>query len=105
MYIDKLDDIVKKYNSTYHKLTLVKKLMMNILNLKLGILLELQNVKTFLQKAIFQIGLKTFLLLQKLKILFRGHMLLVILKVKNLLERFTKQSFKKQIKKSLELQK
>ena len=53
----------------------------------------------------FQIGLKKFLLLQKLKILFRGHMLLVILKVKKLLERFAKENCKKQIKKNLELKK
>ena len=55
--------------------------MKKILNLKLLVLLEYQNVKTFLQKSMFQIGLKNFLLLKKLKILFRGHMLLVILKV------------------------
>ena len=81
------------------------KLMMKTLNLKLVILLEYQNIKTFLQKAIFQIGLKKFLLLQKLKILFRGHMLLAILKAKKLLERFTKKNCKKQIKKTLELKK
>ena len=56
-YIDKLDDIVNKYNNTYrtiklkpvdvnqkHTLTLVKKLMIKILNLKLVILLEYQNI-------------------------------------------------------------
>ena len=69
------------------------------------ILLEYQNIKTFLQKAMFQIGLKKILLLQKLKVLFRGHMLLVILKAKKLLERFTKKNCKKQIKKNLELKK
>ena len=61
MYIDKLDDIVNKYNNTYHStistsllmenqahvLTLVKKIMMKILNLKLVILLEYQNIKQF----------------------------------------------------------
>ena len=53
-YIDKLDDIANKYNNTYHSkikmkpvavksntiLTLVKKLIIKILNLKLVILLE-----------------------------------------------------------------
>ena len=77
-----------------HILTLVNKLMLKILNLKLVILLEYQNMKRFLQKAMLQIGLK-FLLLQKLKILFREHMLLVILKVRKLLERFTKKNCKK----------
>ena len=40
---------------------LVKKLMIKILNLKFVILLEYQNVKTFWQKAKFQIALKKFL--------------------------------------------
>ena len=75
VYIDQLDYIVNKYNNTYHRtikmkpvdvnqthiLNLVKKLIIKILNLKLVILLEYQNIKTFLQKATFQIGLKKFL--------------------------------------------
>ena len=76
MHIDKLDDMVHKNNNTYHRtikmkpvnvnhethlLTLVKKLMMKILNLKLVVLLEYQNKKAFLQKVMFQIGLKKFL--------------------------------------------
>ena len=58
MHVDKLNDIVKKYSNTYHKtiktkpadvnqthiLTLVKKLIVKILNLKLVILLECQNI-------------------------------------------------------------
>ena len=108
MYYDKLDDIVNKYNNSYHRtikmkpddVKLGRNLMMKILNLKLMILLEYQNIKT-----LFQIGLKKFLLLQKLKILFCGLMLLVILTVKRLLERSMKKNCKKQIKKSLELKK
>ena len=46
-----------------------------------------------------------FLWLEKLKTLLRGQMLLVILKVKRLLERFMKTNCKKQIKKNLELKK
>ena len=53
----------------------------------------------------FQIGLKKFLLLEKLKILCFGHMLLVILKIKKLLDRFSKKTCEKQIKKGLELKK
>ena len=70
----------------------------------LVILLEYQNIKTFLQKAMFQIGMKKFLRLKKLKALCRGY-ILVILKVKNFLELFMKKNYKKQIKKSLELKK
>ena len=70
MCIDELDNIVNKYNNTYHStikvkpvdvksntlLTLVKKLIMKILNLILVILLEYQNIKVFLQSAKFQIS-------------------------------------------------
>ena len=77
VYIDKLDDMVNKYNNAYHRtikmkpidvnqthiLTLVKKLMIKILNLKLVILLEYQNIKAFLQKPKFQIDPKKFLLI------------------------------------------
>ena len=61
-------------------------------------LLKYQN-KTFLQKVTFQIGLKTFLRLKKLKILYHGHMLLMILKKKKLLEQFAKMNYKKTNKK------
>ena len=79
--------------------------MAKILNLELVILLDYQNIKTFLQKPMFQIGLKKFLVLQKLKLLCHGHMFLMILKANELLERFTKKNCKKQIKMSLELKK
>ena len=68
-YIDKLDDIVNKYNNAYHRTIEMKsvdvKPSMYIdfnkennkegLNLKLVILLEYQIIKIFLQKAMFQI--------------------------------------------------
>ena len=49
--------------------------MKKILNLKLVILSEYQNIKIFLLKDIFKIGQKRFI--AKLKIQFRGLMLLV----------------------------
>ena len=58
VYREKLDDIVNKYNNV---LTLVKKLIIKTRTLELVTLLEYQNVKTFLQKIMFQIGLKRFL--------------------------------------------
>ena len=75
VYIDKVDEIVNKYTDTYHSttkmkpvdlnethiLTLVKKLIIKSLNLKLLILIEYQNIKILLQKAALQIGLKTIL--------------------------------------------
>ena len=119
VYIDKLDDIVDKYNDTYH-ITIkikpvevksntyndcskvVKKLMIKILNLKWVIMLEYQNIIIFLKKFTLQIDLKKFLWWRKLKVLRCGHMLLIILK-KKFLECFAKNNCKKQIKKSLEL--
>ena len=66
-----------------------QKLMIKTLNLKLVIMLEYQNTKTFLIKDILRIGLK------KLKILFHGHMLLIISMVKKLLKHFMKKNYKK----------
>ena len=102
VYIDKLDDIVNKYNNAYQ--STIKTKLIDVKSkpyidfsegvndedpkFKIVILLEHQNIKTFLQKAMFQIGLKKFLLLKKLKILFCGPMLLVILKTKKLLGRY-----------------
>ena len=48
---------------------------------------------------------QVFAQLKKLKALFRGHMLLVILKANKLLERFMKTNWKKQTKKTLVLKK
>ena len=70
------------------------KIVIKILNLKLVI-------KSILLKPTFQIGLKKFLWLKKLKILYHGHMLLVISMVKKSLEHFTKKNCKKQIKQNL----
>ena len=60
VYIDKLDNIVNKENNTNHStnkmylhshiLTLVKKVIIKILNLKL-ILLEYRNIKIFWKKV------------------------------------------------------
>ena len=70
------------------------KLMIKIQNLKLMIMLDYQIIKMILQKGTLQIGLKKFLWFKKLKILFFGHMLLVILKEKKFLERLDGKSNK-----------
>ena len=60
MYIDKLD-VINKYNNTYHSTIKMKPVYVKsstyiittkILNLKLVILLEYQNIKTLLQNVI-----------------------------------------------------
>ena len=94
VYIDKLD-IINKYNNTNHSIIKMKPVdvtsitMIKILNLKLLMLLKYENIKTFLQKTMLQID-KKFLRLKKLKTLYCGHFLLVILTEKKLLERFPK---------------
>ena len=82
-----------------------KKLIIKILNLKLVTFLKYQNMKTFLQTSMFQIGLKKVFWLKKLKTLCHVHMLLVILNAKKLCKSFTKKNCKKHVKKSLELKK
>ena len=113
VYIDKLDDIVNKYNNTYHRTIKMKSvdvksstyININKGNNKEGPKVKAGDyVKIFLQKSMFQVGQK-LLLLKKLIILCHGHMLSVILTVKKLLECFMKKNCKKQIKKSLDLRK
>ena len=66
--VDKLNDIVHKYNNIYHTASKMKpidaktstcidsskEIMIEILNLKLVVLLEYQNIKVFLQKFTHQ---------------------------------------------------
>ena len=75
VYIDKLDDIVTEYSNTYHRVIKMKPIDVKdntYINIgrevndkdpkfKLVIMYEYQNLKTFLLKAILQIGLKKFL--------------------------------------------
>ena len=71
VYIDELDDIVDKYNNTYHITIKMKPVdvksnkyidvTIKIQNLRLVIVLEYQNIKIFLQKVTLQIGLRKFL--------------------------------------------
>ena len=73
------------------------------LKYKMVIMSEYQNIKIFWQKITLKIVRKKFLWLKKLKILYCGHMLLMILIEKKLSERLTKINCKKQIKNSFEL--
>ena len=73
------------------------------LKYKMVIMSEYQNIKIFWQKITLKIVRKKFLWLKKLKILYCGHMLLMILIEKKLSERLTKINCKKQIKNNFEL--
>ena len=75
VYIDKLDYIVNKHNNTYHRTIKMKSVEVKRsihfelkkennkkdFKFKVGDMLEYQNIKLSLQKALFQIGLKKIL--------------------------------------------
>ena len=65
---------------------------------------EHQNTKTFAEGATPDWS-EEGLLLKKLKIQFHGHILLMILMVKKLLEHFMKKNCKRQVNKNLEWKK
>ena len=74
VYIDKLDDIVNEYSSTYHSTIKLKPVYvksniywLQIQNLKLVIVLQYQKIRMLLQKVTLQIGLKTWLKLKVIK--------------------------------------
>ena len=82
VYIDKLDDIVNEYNNTYHRTIKMKPADVKdntyidfgkVVNDKdpkfnIGDHVRISKYKNILVKDIHQIGLKTFLLLVKLKV-------------------------------------
>ena len=93
VYIDKLDDIVDEYNNTYY--TTIKMKPTDVKDntyinadkeinnkdpkFKVGDHVRISKYKnSFLLKGICLIGVKKYLLLKRLKILFRGLMLLMI---------------------------
>ena len=126
VYIDKLDDIVNKYNNTYHRTIKIKSTGVKsstyidsskeINNkdpkFKIGDIVRISKHKNIFAKGYLLNWSEEVFVINKVKNLlpwtysvdfFRG--LLVILKAKKLLERFTKKNCKKQFKKSLELKK
>ena len=68
---------------------------------KVGDHVTISKYKNIFAKGYTPIGLKKFLWLKKLKILFYGYMLLMISMVKKLLEHFMKKNYKEQINKDL----
>ena len=102
VYINKLDDLVNKYNNAYHRaiktkpidvksstyIDSCKKINNKDPKFKIGNILRISKYIKYSWK--------------RLKILCRGPMLLMILMDNKLLELFTKKNCKKQIKMSLE---
>ena len=108
LYIDKLDEIVNKYNNTCHRTIKMKSVYVNpsihfdfnIENdkegpkFKVGYYVRISKYKNIFTKGCAPNWSEDCFLLQKLKVLLRGHMLLMILKVKKLLKYFTKKNCK-----------
>ena len=86
-------------------MTLVKELIIKILNLKLVIWLEYQNIKTFLQKVTIQVCLNKLFVIKKAKNTVSWTIIINDLQGGELLERFVEKNFKKQIKNNLKLKK
>ena len=92
VYINKIDDIVNEYNNTYQ--TTIKMRPIDVKNntyintskkinykdpkFKVGDRVRISKCKNIFAKSICLIGVKRYLLLKKLKILFRGLKLLMI---------------------------
>ena len=79
--------------------------MIEILNLKLVILLEYQNIKNIFAKGYFPNWSEEVLVIKRIKNNVPCTYVISDLKVTKLLESFTKNNCKKQIKKSLRLKK
>ena len=109
VYIDKLDDTVNEYNNTKHRTAKMKPIDVknntyidfckevndNDLKFKVGDHVRISKYKNIFAKGYTPIGLKKFLLLKKTKKQFHGHMSLMILMVKKLLEHFMKKNCKR----------
>ena len=123
MYIDKLDDIVHKYNNTYHSTIKMKpddvksntyiesSREINNKNpkFKIGDIIRISKYKNIFAKGYTPNWSEEMFVIKKVKKYCAVDMLLMILMEKKLLERFTKMNCKKKkkkkIKKYLELKK
>ena len=101
-YIDKLADIINKYKNPYHgTITYSTYIDFNKYNNKedprfeFGDQIRILKYKNIIAKSYVPNCSAEDFVIKKLKMLFRRYMLLVILMVKKLLERFTKKNYKK----------
>ena len=114
-----IDDIVNKYSNTYHR-TINMKLVDVKPNtdinssqeindkdpkFKMGNIVRISKYKNIFAKGYVPNWSEEVFVNKTSKTLFRRHVLIVILKAKKLLERFTKKDCKKQIEKRLVLKK
>ena len=116
VYIDKLDGIVNEYNNTKHRTTKTKPIEVkdntyldfvkevNDIDpkFKVGDHVRISKYKNIFSKDYTPNWSEEVFVIKKLKIRFHGHMSLMILMVKKLLEHFMKKNYKRQINKNLE---
>ena len=113
VYIDKLNDIVKKYNNTYHTSIKMKPVDVNTYigfkkevndknhKFRVGDQVRISKYKNIFAKG-YMPNWSEEILLKKLKILYHGHMFLMTLMVKKLSVPFMKTNCKRLIKKNSE---
>ena len=116
LYIDKLDDIVNEYNNTFHRAITIKPLKVEDNTyidsikevndkdpkFKVGDHVRISKYKNSFAKGYTLNWSGEVFVIKEVKILFHGHMLLMISMVKKLLEHFMKKNCKRLIKKNLE---
>ena len=115
VYIDKLNDIVNKYNNIYPRTIKMKSDVKNNTYIdfnkevndkdpkfKIGDYLIISKYKNIFAKGYTTSWSEEVLRLKKLKILFHEHTLLQIVMVRKLLEPFMKKNCKRLIKRNLE---
>ena len=115
VYIDKLDDIVKKYNNTYpstikmkhwrHILTLVKKLKKKNPKFKIGYTVRIPKHKNIFARGYSPNLPEETFVINKVKNTLSWTYVINDFNGKKLLEIFAKNELQKQIRKSLELKK
>ena len=115
VYIDKLDDVLNKYNNAYHRTIKMKPINVKdntYINtdeevnnkdpkFQVGDHVRILKYKNIFGKSYTPNWSEEVFVIKKLKIQFHGYMLLVILMVKRLLEHSMKKNCKRQIKKNL----
>ena len=107
--IDKLDDIVNKYNNETFwckiKHIYYSSKEINDVDPKIGDIFEYQNIKTFLEKAMIQINLKKFWWFKKDKNTMPWTYIISDFNGEEIVERFYEKELQKTNKNSLELKK
>ena len=119
VYIDKLDNIINKYNNTHNSTIKAKPVDVKPSThiesskefnkkdpkFKIGDIVRISKYKNIFATGYVPNWSEEVFVIKKVKTLFLGHMLLVILKEKKFLKRFTNKNCKKQNQKEFRSEK